>query len=287
MRIFISWSGDQSKKIAETLRKWFPSVIQAAKPYYSPDDIAKGAKWSSEIAKELEASKVGILCLTSDNITAPWIMFEAGALSKQIDQSKVCPILFGIDPSEIQGPLVQFQAAKFSKDEIYKVLKTINSELVDGKLDSETLSRVFEMWWPQLNEEVEKIMTEIKEQKKDKRPDRDILEEILSLQRETALIQSRSKKGEVAIHREAVLDFVNGYSQLAEGISVLTGNLNALTLCDSLKTINRPIKYILQFSDLPLSTRREYMLKIEQANELIADIVNRTSLENGIEIDKE
>ena len=89
MKIFISWSGDQSKKIAEILRKWLPSVIQAAKPYYSPDDIAKGAKWGSEIAQELDASKIGILCPTADNITAPWIMFEAGALCQTHRQGYV------------------------------------------------------------------------------------------------------------------------------------------------------------------------------------------------------
>ena len=42
--VFISWSGDRSKEIAEALRKWIPSVLQFAKPYYTPSDIEKGAK---------------------------------------------------------------------------------------------------------------------------------------------------------------------------------------------------------------------------------------------------
>ncbi len=87
MRIFISWSGDLSKNIAEIFRQWIPGVIQAAKPYYSPDDITKGTRWSSEISKELDASKIGIICLTKDNLDSSWIMFEAGALSKNIEKS--------------------------------------------------------------------------------------------------------------------------------------------------------------------------------------------------------
>ena len=134
MKIFISWSGELSKEIAEILRQWIPGVIQAAKPYYSPDDITKGTRWSSEISKELDASKVGIICLTKDNLNSSWIMFEAGALSKNLEKSKVCPILFGIEPSDIKGPLIQFQASKFSKKEIKRVTKMINQELSDNCL---------------------------------------------------------------------------------------------------------------------------------------------------------
>jgi hypothetical protein len=91
MRVFISWSGDRSKRVGDLLRKWIPGVLQAVKPYFSPDDVAKGSRWSGEIAKELEASRVGLLVLTPENVEAPWLMFEAGALAKNLDRSKVCP----------------------------------------------------------------------------------------------------------------------------------------------------------------------------------------------------
>jgi hypothetical protein len=43
INVFISWSGDQSKAIAEEFRNWIPSVLQFARPYFTPDDIEKGA----------------------------------------------------------------------------------------------------------------------------------------------------------------------------------------------------------------------------------------------------
>ena len=89
MKVFLSWSGEQSRRIAEVFKEWIPSVIQAVKPYFSPEDIAKGARWSKEISQELEESKVGILFLTKDNLGAPWLLFEAGALSKSMERSKV------------------------------------------------------------------------------------------------------------------------------------------------------------------------------------------------------
>ena len=84
MKVFISWSGEKSHKIANILREWMPCVIQSIKPYVSSKDIDKGARWSTDIAKELEDSYFGIICVTKSNINAPWINFEAGALSKAV-----------------------------------------------------------------------------------------------------------------------------------------------------------------------------------------------------------
>ena len=37
-------------------------------------------------------------------------MFESGALSKSIEQTIVVPFLFDMEPNQLSGPLVQFQA---------------------------------------------------------------------------------------------------------------------------------------------------------------------------------
>ncbi|MCX6641453.1 MAG: toll/interleukin-1 receptor domain-containing protein [bacterium] len=186
MKVFITWSGETSKAIAEILRGWLPSVIQAVKPYFSPDDITKGTRWSTEIAKELEECKIGLLCLTADNLEAPWIMFEAGALSKSLSTARVCPLLFGIEPSDIKGPLVQFQAASFAKDEMKKTICMINKEIGPTALGNDVLDSVFDMWWPKLETMVKQVLSTVQSPgKKNVRSERDILEEILARVRST------------------------------------------------------------------------------------------------------
>ena len=184
MRVFISWSGERSRELAKIFSDWLPAVVQAVKPYFTPDDIEKGARWNSEISDELENSSVGLIFLTRGNLSAPWIMFEAGALAKSLKKSRVVPILFDVEASELQGPLLQFQAAEFRKEDILKLTKTINSSLGDASLNSTVLESVFNKWWPELEENIKKILSKNQSNnEQEQRSDRELIEEILDLNR--------------------------------------------------------------------------------------------------------
>lgn len=161
VKVFLSWSGATSKALAEALRSWLPSVIDSIEPYFSPDDIEKGSRWSNEIAKALEETKIGLICLTEKNLKSPWIMFETGALSKIMQEAKVCLLLFGIEPSKVEkGPLGQFQAAVFSREEMMKVMKMVNHALGPYALSPQLLNLAFEKKWPKLEKKVKKILEE-------------------------------------------------------------------------------------------------------------------------------
>jgi len=188
MKVFLSWSGEKSHKVALVFRDWFPSVIQSLVPYVSSEDIDKGTRWSTDIAKELEDSSFGILCVTKENLNAPWLTFEAGALSKTMDKSFVSPFLFDIKRSEVDGPILQFQSTIFSKEDMLKLVKTLNKACGDDKLTEERLEKAFSVWWPTLEGELNKLK-DIKEEGSEGNSDNgsignsEILEEILDLSR--------------------------------------------------------------------------------------------------------
>ncbi|MBK5274968.1 MAG: TIR domain-containing protein [Desulfuromonadales bacterium] len=189
MKVFLSWSGERSKLIAEILRGWLPLVIQAVKPWLSASDIDKGTRWSSDIATQLEETSFGIICLTPENLDAPWIQFEAGALSKTIDGAFVCPYLFEVDPADIKGPLVQFQTTRATKEDTKNLVNTINS-LLQECIPEIQLNKVFEMWWPDFEEKLTAVNHIVKERTQIKRSDRELLEEIL----DTLRSQTRDKE---------------------------------------------------------------------------------------------
>lgn len=157
MKVFISWSGTASHRVAVILRDWLPSVIQSIEPYVSSEDIDKGARWSTDIAGELHASTYGLICLTKDNVNAPWINFEAGALGKSIDKSRVSPFLFRIKRSEVEGPILQFQSTVFEKEDVLKLLKSVNTACGADGLEDARLERSLEVWWPELERQLNAI----------------------------------------------------------------------------------------------------------------------------------
>lgn len=188
MKVFISWSGNISHKVGMIFREWLPSVIQSLEPYVSSEDIDKGARWSSDIAKELENSTFGILCVTKDNLYAPWLSFEAGALSKTMDKSFVTPFLFDIKRSEVNGPILQFQSTVFEKDDIKKLMHTLNKACGENGISSSMLDKAFEVWYPTLESELNKLKecdeNAIEIPSKEQMHSTEIIEEILELSRD-------------------------------------------------------------------------------------------------------
>ena len=147
MKIFISWSGSRSKIVAEALNQLLPEIIQSVKPWISTSDINAGARWSDNVARELEASNFGIICVTQDNQRAPWLLFEAGALAKSVEKSLVCPYLIDLEPSQLEsGPLSQFQAKKADMESTLNLMRTINNNTEGEKLDKQRLENIFHRW---------------------------------------------------------------------------------------------------------------------------------------------
>lgn len=186
MKVFLSWSGHKSHQVALALRDWLPSVIQSVSPYVSSEDIDKGARWSTDIAKELEDSSFGILCVTKENLDAPWLLFEAGALSKMMEKGAVCPFLFDLKMAEIkEGPILQFQTTIYEKEDIKKLLISLNKSCGETGLKEDLLLKSFDVWWPSLDDALKLIMSETEDSKTlTKRTTKDdMLEEILELTR--------------------------------------------------------------------------------------------------------
>ena len=184
-KVFISWSGERSKKVAEVFAKWTQQIIQNSTTFFSPDDIAKGSLWFDEIARNLNEGSIGLIFLTADNKDNPWILFEAGGLSKGLSSARVCSILIDIKPEEVTGPLSKFQLTKFQQDDILKLFKTINETLNEDKLADEILQDTFDDTWKKYDLLLKQSLneTESSNTQPPKRSTDDITKEILDIVR--------------------------------------------------------------------------------------------------------
>jgi hypothetical protein len=148
VRVFISWSGERSRRVAELLTCWLKCVVNAVEPWVSTEDIVKGSPWFTEIGGQLKRSPVGILCLTRENMNAPWILFEAGALANGSPKSRVCPLLIDLRPSELKGPLASFNATTPTQKDMFNLVSTINKTLAIHALPEHILRLTFDSLWP-------------------------------------------------------------------------------------------------------------------------------------------
>lgn len=163
MKVFFSWSGDQSRSLAQFLAGWVSSVLQEVEPYISTQDIDKGERWLANITSNLSEIEFGVLVVTPTNKESPWLLFEAGALSKNLEKSRVIPILCAVTDADLVGsPLSQFQYARLEKDEVRNVLLSVNRSL-DRQLPDKQLDDTFELWWPKLDAFIETL--DLSEQK--------------------------------------------------------------------------------------------------------------------------
>jgi hypothetical protein len=158
MKIFISWAGEAGNEIGRRIADWLPEVLQSADAFMSARDIDKGAQWCTTLMKELESTDIGIICVTPDRLTSEWLHFEAGALSKKVTESRVLPLLFGVRPSQLIGPLATFQCSTFGREEVNRVVASLNKVSGANQLDPSRLQRAFDRMWPEFETVIADIM---------------------------------------------------------------------------------------------------------------------------------
>ena len=243
MKVFISWSGEFSKNIAIELKDWLEQCIQSVEAFVSSEDIEKGDSWSSRLSTELSDSNYGIVCLTSENVSAPWIHFEAGALSKLVD-SRVSAIATDIQVADIKGPLSRFQNTKLDKQDMLKLLQSINDSIGncgEKQLSPEKLKSTFNAFWDSFDKKIKNIIEEhgrlpIKKSSSKLQINSDSIDELLQLIRNQSAILSELSKNmplnymplenrNVEIAVERITDIVYDYS--FELIMLAKDNINS------------------------------------------------------------
>jgi hypothetical protein len=203
--IFLSWSGERSRKVALVLRRWLPDIFQSVEPFMSEEDIAKGTVWFDKISDALNESKFGIVCLTSENQRAPWLMFEAGAMCKQITTDRVCPLCVDLKPTEVVGPLARLQAADAnSREEMWKLINSINDHLQDRGLKEDRLRGQFERCWRDYEDPLREIQNAAPAPPEPRRGVEEMVEELVGNSRaimdRVIVIEHRIGQGNALAH---------------------------------------------------------------------------------------
>lgn len=220
MKVFISWSGEYSREVAELFKIWLKCVLQASDPWVSSQDIQNGSWWFNEIGDQLSTTTMGIVCLTQGNKDKPWILFETGALTKGLSTSRVCPFLIDLEAKDLTPPLSQLNLTVSDRPGVLSLVKTINLSLKEGALSAEVLSTVFDTYWPQFESKFNDIKLKYANEP-DNRPrdNNDILSEVLStvrsfdrrlreIEKKDPSTQSTKSAPQTTVYRQAIANMI-------------------------------------------------------------------------------
>ena len=225
-KVFISWSGKSSHATALLLRDWLPTVIYNVDPWVSSEDIKKGSRWSTDLAHELDACSLGIICVDTTSVNSSWLNFEAGALSKSVNDGCVFPLLFGISSDDLNGPLSQFQVTNFHEQDVCSLVIEIN-RIVGNPTCDEHIRKLIGYSWLSLSKKVEHIFSVSHYQQ----------EESLSSKRSAP---SATQNSNLSSAEENILLFIAKYTD-----DFLGKHCRRATISSTLKVSNNKVSYYL------------------------------------------
>ena len=207
MKIFVSWSGTYSKHVAELLRDWIPNVIQEAYVYVSSQDIAKGEAWPDSVRGNLSEIDLGVVVVTKTNYEAPWILFEAGALSKSV-RSRMIPLLCDVDHVELsKSPLRLFQSSMVNEADVLAMKQSLNS-FATTPLTDERLTVAFSKWWPDFHDQFDRLKPDAPKAAKSKSADEGVVLDAL----EALLTDVQGIKAQ--LRKDESTDLLHAYQSL-------------------------------------------------------------------------
>lgn len=115
MKIFLSWSKNKSKLLAEATKEFLTNVLGNSVEFFFSPEMYKGTRVDNEIHKNLVSCDKCIVCITAENYKNPWLLYEAGVVfgtnHNKTTDGIVIPLLFDHIPdwsSWIDKPLNQY-----------------------------------------------------------------------------------------------------------------------------------------------------------------------------------
>ncbi|MFI7801105.1 hypothetical protein PSFL_22000 [Pseudomonas sp. DD1] len=269
MKVFISWSGNRSRVVAEVVSDWIKCVLQASEPWISTRHIERGSLWFSEINEKLRDVSIGIVCLTQENKNKPWILFEAGALAKGLTGSRVCTFLIDLQPAELTDPLAQFNHTLPNESSVWELVRTLNSGLAEKALEERVLEKIFAVYWPRFVEDFQRALAENPPQENvEPRSQDDLLSEILdntrSLGRRISDIEDR--EGRSTFKARSVSKLVSVAGEVIESaVDMIIKGASDVSVRDHLVSQNIPVS---QASELTTKIRNTFDKKLMEQPEL-------------------
>jgi len=179
-KLFLSWEGERSLKIAKILNQLIPEVINVSTLFLS-SEIGPGRAWHGDIMKGLRSANFGIAICTPENRDSEWLHHEAGALAMKSENSLQVLCVGFEPPDNLPAPLREIQAVSLGKAGLKAVLTAINLEILVEDNNKQLFDILYNIAWEKYGEQLVSISKEKPSNNKTGPSEREILMDTRSI----------------------------------------------------------------------------------------------------------
>ncbi|MBT2521809.1 TIR domain-containing protein [Arthrobacter sp. ISL-28] len=157
MKVFISWSKnsrDAGRAVSTAVSEIFAPVVTT----FISQEIRAGSRALEEIDDALDNTDFGIICLTRSNQTEQWINYEAGALSRQVENKRQRMGVLLVDfesVDEVNSPMNIFQCKMATLQGFSELMLSLNE--LSPNVKEDTLSKRINLVWPDVEKEIQAV----------------------------------------------------------------------------------------------------------------------------------
>jgi hypothetical protein len=156
--VFLSWSGQQSKMVAEFLKELIEDVVYGSKVYFSDKDIKTGEDWRASIDEAIKSSIFGFVIMTKENQNSSWLNYEAGSLASEFDK-RVSALLVNISGEELgDHPLKKYQFDFFNQEKLPNIIEDIAYKIEGSSHDKSRTLKLIESQKKVINDKIKTLL---------------------------------------------------------------------------------------------------------------------------------
>jgi hypothetical protein len=155
MRLFISWSGGRSHRLAVVFKGWLETHFSGdGISAFVSSEVKKGSLWLPEVNAQLRQADAGLVCLTAKSLDSEWVLFEAGALSTAValhtGEARIFTYLLGVDPAALPSPLSAYQSTAATMEDTLRLVNSLLGYLNHAQMGVGAFADAWDELWPEL-----------------------------------------------------------------------------------------------------------------------------------------
>lgn len=150
MKIFLNWSGEESRRVADLLREWLPELFDSVEPWMAADTFGRNNRWLEANSGGFDQAAMIVACITRANIHSDWSSLDPSSFEYSVADIPPQLVLLASPDVNLETfrPIKHpYNVLELGHDGLEILVQQING-LTDRPVQNDVLIDRFAAMWP-------------------------------------------------------------------------------------------------------------------------------------------